>query len=301
MTTPERVLVCDDEQQILRALRVVLRDAGFEVVPASTAAEALDEAAVGPLDAAIVDLVLPDGDGIEVCRRLREWSTMPILVLSAVGEEEQKVRALEAGADDYVTKPFGSRELVARLRAALRRAGSGAEEPVLAFDGLEIDLAARVVRRDGAAVHLTPIEFDLMRMLVRNRGRLLTHRTLLNEVWGPRYADDVQTLRTHIARLRSKIEPPMVERPRYIHTDSGVGLPLRRDVEGRFPRTSDHADRAPAARVSRAQPWTRRAARQPCAPRPRGRCVRADRASRWRSRPCLGGPSPARARRACRP
>ncbi|MGA8363131.1 MAG: response regulator transcription factor [Solirubrobacteraceae bacterium] len=216
-----RVLVVDDELQILRALRVVLRDAGFEVVAAQSAAEALDRAAVRPPQAAIVDLVLPDGDGIEVTRRLREWSEMPILVLSAVGEEEQKVRALEAGADDYVTKPFGTRELVARLQAALRRA-SPSEEPRIEAEGLEIDLAARTVRRDGELVHLTPIEFDLLRVLARNRGRLMTHRALLVEVWGPGYADDVQALRTHIARLRAKIEPDRLS-PRYIVTDPGVG------------------------------------------------------------------------------
>jgi two-component system KDP operon response regulator KdpE len=216
-----RVLVVDDELQILRALRVVLRDAGFEVVAAQSAAEALDRAAVRPPQAAIVDLVLPDGDGIEVTRRLREWSEMPILVLSAVGEEEQKVRALQAGADDYVTKPFGARELVARLQAALRRASPG-QEPCIEAEGLEVDLAARTVRREGELVHLTPIEFDLLRVLARNRGRLMTHRSLLVEVWGPGYAEDVQALRTHIARLRRKIEPegPV---PRYIVTDPGVG------------------------------------------------------------------------------
>jgi two-component system KDP operon response regulator KdpE len=216
-----RVLVVDDELQILRALRVVLRDAGFEVVAAQSVSEALDRAAVRPPQAAIVDLVLGDGDGIVLTRSLREWSEMPILVLSAVGEEEQKVRALEAGADDYVTKPFGTRELVARLQAALRRA-SPSEEPRIEAEGLEVDLAARTVRRDGELVHLTPIEFDLLRVLARNRGRLMTHRSLLIEVWGPGYADDVQALRTHIARLRGKIEPegPV---PRYIVTDPGVG------------------------------------------------------------------------------
>ncbi|HEY7830154.1 MAG TPA: response regulator transcription factor [Solirubrobacteraceae bacterium] len=217
---PPRILVVDDESQILRALRVVLREAGFEVVPAETAKEALDRAAVRPPQAAIVDLVLPDGDGIEVTRRLREWSDMPILVLSAIGEEEQKVRALEAGADDYITKPFGARELVARLQAALRRAGRG-EEPAVTVEGLEIDLAARTVKREGEPIHLTPIEFDLLRVLVRNRGRLLTHRALLSEVWGPEYVDDIQPLRTHIARLRAKIEPE--GRPKYIVTDPGVG------------------------------------------------------------------------------
>jgi two-component system KDP operon response regulator KdpE len=223
------VLVVDDEPQIVRALKVVLREAGFEAVPSETAAEALDAAAVRPPEAAIVDLVLPDGDGVEVTRRLREWSDMPILVLSAVGEEEQKVRALEAGADDYITKPFGTRELVARLQAALRRAGRAAEgEPSIAVDGLEVDLAARLVRRDGEPIHLTPIEFDLLRALVRNRGRLMTHRKLLAEVWGPEYVDDIQPLRTHIARLRAKIEPDGggvggVGGPRYIVTDPGVG------------------------------------------------------------------------------
>jgi two-component system KDP operon response regulator KdpE len=219
----KRVLVVDDESQIVRALKVVLREAGFEAVPAETAAQALDLAAVRPPDAAIVDLVLPDGDGVDVTRRLREWSEMPILVLSAVGEEEQKVRALEAGADDYITKPFGTRELVARLQAALRRAAPADEQPIVAVEGLEFDLAGRVVLRDGVPVHLTPIEFELLRVLLRNRGRLMTHRKLIAEVWGAEYVDDVQPLRTHIARLRAKIEPEGVTAPRYIVTDPGVG------------------------------------------------------------------------------
>jgi two-component system KDP operon response regulator KdpE len=220
---PQRVLVVDDEPQIVRALKVVLREAGFEAVAAETASQALDLAAVHPPEAAIVDLVLPDGDGVEVTRRLREWSEMPILVLSAVGEEEQKVRALEAGADDYITKPFGTRELVARLQAALRRTARAEEEPRIAVEGLEIDLAARVVRHDSEPIHLTPIEFELLRVLVRNRGRLMTHRALLTEVWGPQYAEDIQPLRTHIARLRAKIEPEGAAGPRYIVTDPGVG------------------------------------------------------------------------------
>jgi two-component system KDP operon response regulator KdpE len=220
---PSRVLVVDDEPQIVRALKVLLREAGFEAVAAETASQALDLAAVHRPDAAIVDLVLPDGDGVEVTRTLREWSAMPILVLSAVGEEEQKVRALEAGADDYITKPFGARELVARLQAALRRTATADEQPRIAVDGLEIDLAARIVRRDSEPIHLTPIEFELLRALVRNRGRLMTHRALLTEVWGPQYVEDVQPLRTHIARLRSKIEPEGASGPRYIVTDPGVG------------------------------------------------------------------------------
>ena len=221
MSERPRVLVVDDERQILRALKVILRDAGYEVIEAATMEEALDRAAVRPPDAAILDLVLPDGSGIELSRRLREWSTMPILVLSAVGEEEAKVEALEAGADDYVTKPFGPRELVARLGAALRRVGDAPGDPALDFDGLHVDLGARVVRRDGEEVHLTPIEFDLLRTLVRHRGRLMTHRALLIEVWGPQYGDDTQVLRAHIANLRRKIEP--TGERRYIRTDPGIG------------------------------------------------------------------------------
>jgi two-component system, OmpR family, KDP operon response regulator KdpE len=218
-----RVLVVDDEPQILRALKVLLREAGFEAVVAETAAQALDSAALSRPQAAIIDLVLPDGDGVELTRTLREWSDMPILVLSAVGEEEQKVRALDAGADDYITKPFGVRELVARLQAALRRAGRADEEPTIAVEGLEIDLGARAVRRDSQSIHLTPIEFELLRVLARNRGRLMTHRKLLAEVWGPEYVEDIQPLRTHIARLRAKIEPEGDAGPRYIVTDPGVG------------------------------------------------------------------------------
>src|SRR5690242_12446718 len=187
-----RVLVVDDEQQILRALRVILREAGFEALPASTGEEALDAAALQPPDAAIIDLLLPDMDGVEVCRRLREWSEMPMIVLSAVGDEDAKVRALAAGADDYVTKPFGPRELVARLGAVLRRVTPEPEDALITADGLEVDLAARVVRRDGEEVHLTPTEFVLLRELARNRGRLLTYRELLVSVWGPGYADDTQ-------------------------------------------------------------------------------------------------------------
>jgi two-component system KDP operon response regulator KdpE len=218
-----RVLVCDDELQILRALRVVLREAGFDVTTAQTAADALDLVSVHPPDAAILDLVLPDGSGIDVCREIRTWSSMPIIVLSAVGEEDEKVRALEAGADDYVVKPFAPRELVARLQAALRRAGEATGEPVIDLGGLRIDLAARTVTRGGADIHLTPIEYDLLTTLARHRGRLITHRGLLTDVWGPAYADDTQTLRTHIANLRRKVEDPDPDAPRLIRTDPGVG------------------------------------------------------------------------------
>ena len=216
-----RILVCDDEPQILRALRVTLRNEGFDVVAVDTAAAALDAASLQPPDAAILDLLLPDGDGIEVTRALRAWSGVPIIVLSAVGEEDQKVRALEMGADDYVTKPFSPRELVARLRAALRRAAPGEEEPVLRAGDISLDVSARVVRRAGEEVHLTPIEFRLLTALMRRPGRLLTHAALLTEVWGPAYADDVATLRTHVANLRRKVEPE--DGPRHIRTDAGVG------------------------------------------------------------------------------
>jgi two-component system, OmpR family, KDP operon response regulator KdpE len=219
--TRRRVLVCDDESQILRALRVILRDAGFEVIPASTAQEALDAAALQAPDAAIIDLVLPDGDGVGVTRGLREWSGMPIIVLSALGEEEQKVRALEAGADDYVTKPFGPRELVARLEAGLRRAAPGDEGPVLRAGELELDLAAHAVTLGGDEVHLTRTEFSLLTTLMGSRGRLMTHAALLREVWGPAYEDDVPTLRTHIANLRRKVESPGASR--HIRTEPGIG------------------------------------------------------------------------------
>ncbi|HEX8754115.1 MAG TPA: response regulator transcription factor [Solirubrobacterales bacterium] len=216
-----RILVCDDEPQILRALRVILRDAGFEALEASSGEEALDVAAVKRPAGAILDLMLPDLDGVEVARRLREWSEMPIVVLSAVGEEDRKVEALMAGADDYVTKPFGPRELVARLEAALRRARPEDTAPAFLAEGLEVDLGARAVRREGEEVHLTPTEFELLRVLLRNRGRLLTHRSLLVEVWGVEYEDDLQTLRTHIANLRRKIEPP--GKHVLIRTEPGVG------------------------------------------------------------------------------
>jgi len=217
-----RVLVCDDEPNILRALKVVLREAGFEVETAETAAEALDSASVRPPDAAILDLVLPDGDGTEVCRTLRTWTDLPVIMLSSDGSEDEKVRALEAGADDYVVKPFGTRELVARVNAALRRVTEGPSAPRIEADGLVVDLAAHTVRRDGKGIHLTPLEFELLHALLRHRGRLLSHRTLLTEVWGPGYADDTQVLRTHVANLRRKIERPG-SAPRYVVTEPGVG------------------------------------------------------------------------------
>jgi two-component system KDP operon response regulator KdpE len=223
VTGERRVLVVDDERQILRALRVILREAGFEVATAASVQEALDALAVHPPEAAIVDLILPDGNGVDICRSIREWSEMPIIVLSAVGDEAEKVRALDAGADDYVTKPFGTEELIARLRAALRRAARGAaDEPVLRAERLELDLAAHQVTVNGEVVHLTPTEYELLRVLMQNRGRLMTHRAVLREVWGPGYEDDTQVLRVHVANLRRKIEPAPSS-PRHVLTDPGIG------------------------------------------------------------------------------
>ena len=225
MSDRAKILVVDDEAQILRALRVILRDAGFEALPAASVEEALDTAAVHAPAAAIIDLLLPDGDGTELCRRLREWTQMPVIVLSAVGEEEAKVRALAAGADDYVTKPFGPRELVARLEANLRRTAAGAgPEAVLVAGELTVDLARHRVTRGETEIHLTPTEFNLLSTLATNRGRLLTHRELLSAVWGPGYADDTQVLRAHIANLRRKVEAADgTSEPRLIRTESGVG------------------------------------------------------------------------------
>jgi two-component system KDP operon response regulator KdpE len=215
--------VCDDEPQIVRALRVILREAGYEVSAASTLAEGLDVAAREPTDAAIIDLVLPDGSGIELCSELRSWSTMPIVVLSALDEEEQKVLALRAGADDYITKPFSGRELLARMDAVFRRVVTSDEEATLTMRGLEINFAAHTVLRDGREVKLTPIEFKLLTALARERGRLMTSRALLSEVWGPAYTNDSPLLRTHIANLRHKIGGPDARTWSYIQTEAGVG------------------------------------------------------------------------------
>jgi two-component system, OmpR family, KDP operon response regulator KdpE len=228
-----RILVCDDETQILRALRVILRDAGFEALPASTGEEALDLAAVSRPEAGIIDLVLPDIDGIELCRRLREWTEMPLIVLSAVEDEDAKVRALAVGADDYVTKPFGPRELIARLQANMRRIEPDRESPVISTGELSIDLAARTVMLAGEEIRLTPTEFSLLALLARNRGRLMTHRDLLVSVWGAGYGDDTQVLRAHIANLRRKLDGTRSgtggrsgagrSAAGYIRTDPGVG------------------------------------------------------------------------------
>jgi len=220
-----RVLVVDDEPQIVRGLRVILRGAGYSVESSATKEEALDALAVRPPDVMVLDLLLPDGTGIEVCEEVRRWSELPIVVLSAVGDEREKVRALDAGADDYITKPFGAQELTARLRALLRRAGDGGDAAPVTLDDLTIDLAARSVTRDGEPVHLTPIEYDLLAELTRHRGKLVTQRQLLSAVWGPEYSRETHYLRVHVAHLRAKLERDP-SRPRHIVTDPGVGYRL---------------------------------------------------------------------------
>jgi len=219
-----RVLVVDDEPQILRALRTTLRGAGYTVDVAATAEEALTAAAAHPPEAVVLDLVLPDGNGTDVCRDLRSWSDAPVIVLSAVGEERQKIAALDAGADDYVTKPFSVDELLARLRAVMRRR-QPSQEPVIEVGELRIDVADRIVTVAGERVKLSPHEFDLLRVLAQNQGKLLTHRALLREVWGPAYQVEANYLHVYVSHLRRKIEPDPAH-PRYLLTEPGAGYRL---------------------------------------------------------------------------
>ena len=219
-----RILVVDDEPQILRALQLKLRGAGYAVDTAASASEALVKASLRPPEAIILDLLLPDGRGTDVCRELRGWSTAPILVLSAVGEEAEKIAALDAGADDYVTKPFSGDELLARLRAALRRTRVSTR-PVIEVDALRIDLEKRLVTMEGTPVVLTPIEYDLLRLLAENEGKLMTHPTILREIWGPAYKEESNYLHVYVSHLRRKIEPDPA-RPRYILNQPGVGYRL---------------------------------------------------------------------------
>jgi two-component system KDP operon response regulator KdpE len=218
------VLVVDDERQILRALQTNLRGAGYDVMIAASAQEALTAAAMRPPDAVILDLVLPDGSGIEVARQLRSWSAAPILVLSVVGDEAEKVAALDAGADDYVEKPFGIDELLARLRALLRRAGPSTD-PVLEVGELVIDLDKRLVTVGGRRVQLTPNEFELLRVLAQNEGKLMTHPAILREVWGPAYGTESHYLHVYVSQLRRKLEDDP-SRPRYLLTEPGAGYRL---------------------------------------------------------------------------
>ncbi|MEH3154202.1 MAG: response regulator [Gordonia paraffinivorans] len=222
---PVRVLVVDDEPQILRALRINLRARGFEVTTASTGAGALRAAAQTDPQVVILDLGLPDMDGMAVLSGLRGWTTVPVIVLSARVDSADKVDALDAGADDYVTKPFGMEELLARLRAAVRRAEApapGAEVPVVDAGAFVVDLTAKIVTREGEPVHLTPTEWGVLEMLVRNEGKLVGQRELLHEVWGPSYHSQTHYLRVYLAGLRRKLEPDPTH-PRHLLTEAGMG------------------------------------------------------------------------------
>ncbi len=225
MSTRARVLVVDDEPQILRGLRIVLRSAGYAVEQAENSGQALASLADHIPDVLLLDLVLPDGDGVDVCRQVRRWSKVPIVVLSAVGDERQKVRALDAGADDYVTKPFGTEELLARLRAVLRRTPEADGSARIEVGDLCIEVSEQRVTRAGTPIHLTPTEFELVRILAKHRGRLVTQRQLLREVWGPEYTQSTHYLRVHVANIRAKLEADP-SRPRYLITEPGVGYRL---------------------------------------------------------------------------
>jgi two-component system, OmpR family, KDP operon response regulator KdpE len=223
--TAHRVLVVDDDQHILRALRINLTAHGYHVLLAPDGGTALRAAADGHPDVVVLDLGLPDIDGIEVIEGLRGWTTVPIIVLSARNAAAETVRALDAGADDYVTKPFGMAELLARLRAAVRRAAVSAVdgEPVVDAGDFTVDLAAkRVVRADGAEVHLTPTEWGVLELLVRHRGKLVGQREVLRAVWGPNYGTETNYLRVYLAQLRRKLEPEP-SRPKHLITEAGMG------------------------------------------------------------------------------
>jgi two-component system KDP operon response regulator KdpE len=221
----------DDEPAIQRFLRTSLAAHGYTVFTASTGQEALQRVADDRPDLVILDLGLPDIDGIEVTRLLREWSRIPILIVSVRGQEADKIAALDAGADDYLTKPFGTGELLARMRVALRRALVPGGDPVFETGDLVVDLGHRKVSRAGDEVKLTPTEYDLLRVLITHAGKVLTHRQLLREVWGPGYELDTHTLRVNVSNLRRKLEPDPT-RPRYVLTEPGVGYRLRAELEG---------------------------------------------------------------------
>ena len=226
-----RVLVVDDDPQILRAVRTTLHAHGFDVLSAGNGETALDVLTDAEVDLVILDLGLPGIEGHEVIRRVRGWSDVPIIVLSVRESQDDKVEAFEAGADDYVTKPFGMPELLARMRAVRRRAEGERGEPVLRFSDLEVDLGRQLVRRGGEPVHLTPTEYRLLQAFVTNPGKLLTHRWLLQRVWGPGYGTESQYLRVFIRQLRSKLRDDPA-RPRFIVTESGLGYRWKPDPDG---------------------------------------------------------------------
>ena len=224
--TAQRVLIVDDEVSIRRYLRAALGAEGFVTHEAKTGQEALDGAVLYHPEIIILDLGLPDIDGVEVTRRLREWSQTPIIVLSVREAENDKVAALDAGADDYLTKPFGTSELMARIRVALRRASKGPDEPVFQVDKLKMDVSRRIVVVDENQISLTPTEYEILRILLQNAGKVLTHHQLLRQVWGTAYEADMHMLRVNISNLRRKIEPDP-SRPHYLVTEPGVGYRIR--------------------------------------------------------------------------
>jgi two-component system KDP operon response regulator KdpE len=224
----QRILVVDDEAPIRRYLRAALSGHGFVIYEAANGQEALNAVISDRPDIIILDLGLPDIDGIEVTRRLREWSQIPIIILSVREAEQDKIAALDAGADDYLTKPFGTGELMARMRVALRRLASNPDEPTLQVGELQMDLSRRVVTVRGDEISLTPTEYDILRLLMQNAGKVITHHHLLRQVWGTAYESEMHILRVNISNLRRKIEPDPA-RPTYIHTEPGVGYRLRTD------------------------------------------------------------------------
>lgn len=220
-----RVLVVDDEPQIRRLLSVSLSSRGYRVEGVATGQESIERLAANHFDIVLLDLGLPDVDGLEVCEQVRQWSSIPIIVISVREDERDKIAALDLGADDYVTKPFSIDELLARMRAALRRMAPGAEQPVVTLGSLTVDLARRRVKRDDHEIHLTPTEYDLLRVLAVHAGRVLTHRQLLREARGPAYEEETPLLRVHMAAIRQKLALPPGE-PGYIATEPGVGYRL---------------------------------------------------------------------------
>jgi len=224
-----RVLVVDDEKAIQRFMKNALSSAEFSVHISGGGKEALQDAIAFRPDLIILDLGLPDMDGMEVLRRLREWTQVPILILSVRDREDEKVKALDSGADDYVTKPFGMGELLARMRVALRKSTPQTPEPVYKVDGLEVDLEYRRVFVQGKEIQLTATEYDLLRLLVRHAGKVLTHNQILRQIWGPAYMEQPHLLRVNISNLRRKIEPEP-NRPQYILTELGVGYRLKINI-----------------------------------------------------------------------
>jgi two-component system KDP operon response regulator KdpE len=224
----QRVLVVDDESSIRRYLRAALCTQGFTIYEATNGQEAINAVLANRPDIIILDLGLPDFDGVEVTRRLREWSQTPIIILSVREAEQDKIAALDAGADDYLTKPFSTGELMARMRVVMRRQASKPDEPILQVDALQMDLSRRVVTVRGDEISLTPTEYDILRLLMQNAGKVMTHHHLLRQVWGTAYESEMHILRVNISNLRRKIEADPA-RPRYLVTEPGVGYRLRAD------------------------------------------------------------------------